>query len=157
MIYIDPCNDGKDHINVYSKAMTDLGRMLSNFYIYPFKNEDGNFKCIEGYWFWLGCSNICPEEDKNRLRDTDGYHSNKLGRSLHKRYGRINDQGFRSKILSAIEIKFEANKGLLLPKYYDLPIYHYYNYSGRVIDVTEQFQWYVDGITFIRDSIIEHL
>lgn len=40
--------DGIDHINIYSKGKTTLGRMLSNFACTPFTHpEDGKFASIE--------------------------------------------------------------------------------------------------------------
>jgi len=49
--------DGVTHINIYSKGRTTLGQMLSNFEDSPFTCEDGNFRSIEDYWYWLSVDN----------------------------------------------------------------------------------------------------
>ena len=46
---INPQNDGVDHINIYSKGLTELGRFLSNFEHILITTEDGDFNSIEGY------------------------------------------------------------------------------------------------------------
>jgi len=47
-------DDGLSHINIYSKGMTELGRLLSNFANTPVNTpQDGKFTSIEGYWYWL--------------------------------------------------------------------------------------------------------
>lgn len=46
-------HDGKDHINVYSKGETKLGRMLSNFAYTPFILPiAGRFDSVEAFWHW---------------------------------------------------------------------------------------------------------
>jgi hypothetical protein len=42
MIY-KPEDDGKTHINVYSKGLTELGQFLSNFAEAPAQTPDGEF------------------------------------------------------------------------------------------------------------------
>lgn len=156
-MYYNPSDEGKTHINVYSKSLTDLGRMLSNFYHFPFDIDGyGHFECVEAFWYYLGLKN--PDKDGDILRNVWGYEAKKIGEELYKA-GKdgLKEEHMEELILSAIDMKFQAKKHLLLPKYYDLPIVHYYNYNGRVIDVTDKFRWYVDGITYIRDSIVEHL
>ena len=51
-----PSTDGIDHINIYSKGKTSLGRWLSNFAKSPIETEDGHFDSIEGYWYWYWLS-----------------------------------------------------------------------------------------------------
>ena len=50
---LKPENDGIDHINVYSKGKTVLGRALSNFSYsrirIPFL---GTFLSVEAFWYW---------------------------------------------------------------------------------------------------------
>ena len=46
-----PLNDGVDHINIYSRGKTQLGRMLSNFYLSPFNHPVyGGFNTVEGFY-----------------------------------------------------------------------------------------------------------
>ncbi len=52
---IDYKKDGVDHINIYSKGKTSLGRFLSNFVQADIETEDGDFASVEGYWYWLTC------------------------------------------------------------------------------------------------------
>ena len=46
-----PDNDGIDHINVFSRCKTKLGRILSNFAYTPFVYEGINYKSVEGALF----------------------------------------------------------------------------------------------------------
>ncbi len=68
--------DGITHINIYSKGKTELGRLMSNFALSPFSvPQHGEFKSIEGYWYWLSTGD-------ESLRDLYGYEAKKAGRKL---------------------------------------------------------------------------
>lgn len=102
---LDPLNDGVDHINVYSKGKTALGRFLTNFAYSPIITEDGPFQSIEGYWYWLGCK----DDD---LRMVHGWEAKQLGRALGA--SDWQDTGtFKTKIMKAIEAKLDANPARL--------------------------------------------
>lgn len=149
-----PKNDGIDHINVYSQAGTTLGKMLSNFYRFPIETPDGRFMSVEGYWYWMS---IEPCEEREALRDSSGVNAKNLGREILKTKAPAWDNNFENKILSAIWYKFKRNAHLLRPEYAHLPIRHYYNYKGFVVDVTEKYDWMIQGISQMRDLLIEHL
>jgi len=137
--------DGVDHINVYSKGATRLGRWLSNFTPCKLITEDGEFASIEGYWYWLGCTH----PDRDRLRTAYGFRAKQLGREL-----RADDwpstPDFRDKIKAAIEYKVNNNpemKKILLDN--KLPLRHYYVYCGKIVEVKEA-EWILDIIRNIR-------
>jgi predicted NAD-dependent protein-ADP-ribosyltransferase YbiA (DUF1768 family) len=129
---INPANDGIDHINIYSKGQTILGRTLSNFKYAPFVCDDGPFDSVEGYWYFLQVNDNCP--DKERLREVNGYNAKNLGRELRNLYPNpITDQKeFEMKILTAISKKLTQNKVILdlLVESGDLPLTHYYVYGN---------------------------
>ena len=150
---INPEKDGVEFINMYSKAKTSMGRMISNFYHFPIETEDGHFESVEGYWYWLSL----PVNKKTEImRRLYGYKAKQTGRELRQEYGEENlrfDDRFEEKILAAIRYKVERNKNLIKDKYKDLPIIHYYTFDGKVFDVTEDFPWLVNGITEIVKSV----
>lgn len=45
--------DGEDHIRLYHRGNTELGRRLSDFYIRPFQTEFGQFNHLYGFGVWL--------------------------------------------------------------------------------------------------------
>ena len=53
-----PENDGLDHINVYSKSRSKLGRMLSNFAHTPITINEIRFESVESWWYWKKMNNI---------------------------------------------------------------------------------------------------
>lgn len=136
-----PENDGIDHINVYSKGKTELGRFLSNFTYCKINTEDGNFNSIEGYWYWLGTN----DPKREILRGLYGFQAKKVGRELKSKDWQESEQ-FKQKILKAIQIKINNN-----PKYKEilknntLPLTHYYVFNDTIIRVP-QGQWILDGI-----------
>lgn len=134
--------DGLDHINIYSKGQTSLGRWLSNFAFSPiFIPDHGNFYSIEGYWYWLSC-------EKDELRQLHGYLAKKIGRelvekvpdsSIHRRYN------FEELIVKAIDIKLLSNKSMLMSLAEStLPLAHYYDYKGKKVDAG--YEWIKDHI-----------
>lgn len=143
----NPENDGVDHINVYSKAKTNLGRWLSNFALQPITTEDGPFDSIEGYWYWLNCNH----KEKDKLRAVSGWEAKQLGRRLGAKDWNHTDL-FKNKIRKAISIKLSCDKKLLDElKKSVLPLAHYYVYGDKVVEVKEA-QWILDHIDSIRRS-----
>src|ERR1041384_4927148 len=102
-----PRDDGLTHLNVYSKAKTLLGRLLSNFANTPVDlGVDGCFKSIEGYWYWLGLKESDPLRDM--LREAVGGAAKALGRKLRApdwAIGIGDDTNFREKIEYALRVK----------------------------------------------------
>lgn len=145
---IKPENDGIDHINVYSKGKTELGRFLSNFAHASINTEDGYFQSIEGYWYWLGTDN--PKREG--LRILYGYPAKKLGRELRAKDWQ-ETQEFKNKILKAIRIKITKNpemRDLLINNTF--PLTHYYVYEDKIMNVPAA-QWILDGIEEIKKEI----
>ena len=132
MTQLDPSQDGVDHLNVYSKAKTKLGRFLSNFYYTPFECADGKFASIEGYWYWLNVPESTPRRDE--LRTKHGWEAKKLGRDLRGADWNTSDD-FKNKIKDAIRIKLEINPiPAELLKNCHLPLKHYYVYGDKVVE-----------------------
>ena len=151
---LNPDKDGIDHINIYSKGKTELGRMLTNFSKFNVYTKDGWFMSIEGYWYWMS---IEPCEEREILRQCYGFKAKQVGREILKTKKPAWDDDFEHKILLAIWYKFRRNTHLLTPEYWELPFRHYYNFNGKIIDVTEKYQWMVDGITKMRDCLVEDM
>jgi hypothetical protein len=124
MIYY-PEKDGVDHINVYSKGKTELGRLLTNFADTPFKHPVyGWFRTVEGFWYWLKTGGMHEE-----LRDVLGWEAKMLG----KKWPAVEVEYFDQKIKTAIRSKLihhpEILRMLLDNK---LPLAHYYVMQGRI-------------------------
>lgn len=133
-ISITPLTDGVNHINVYSKAKTKLGKELSNFAFIGFESDEGVFASIEAYWYWLQINDLCPKEEKDALAHSYGYFAKDVGRKLRSKYPKsINDRkNFESKILKAIWLKISNNKELKSSfKNSYLPFKHYYSYGNE--------------------------
>jgi hypothetical protein len=137
--------DGVDHINIYSKGKTVLGRWLTNFAYSPITiPEHGDFASIESYWYWLGC------EDDN-LRHLHGFAAKKAGKAIPNT---IDRPGFNELICKAIDIKLKSNLDMLYELYDStLPLVHYYEYGGKRVDAG--YRWIVDHIESRRQLLKE--
>lgn len=138
--------DGITHINVYSQGDTTIGTWLSNFSYSPIHMpEDGDFKSIEGYWYWLSSRD-------DRLRDLIGFEAKKLGKSLEKKY--IIDN-FEDKIKLAIDIKIKSNSSMMKELCESsLPFCHYYAYDGKRKDAG--YEWIIEHIEDRRRLLKNH-
>ena len=127
-------NDGIDHINVYSRGKTKLGRWLSNFTEEPIETEDGKFQSIEGYWYWIGTG-------KDILRGVSGYEAKRIGRALTVK-NKLPRKEFRRKIKKAFSLKLKANKAML-KKFMKstLPLVHYYVEGGERMVFIPKHYW----------------
>jgi hypothetical protein len=118
--------DGVDHINIYSKGETHLGKWLSNFAVSPIVVDGIECRSIEGYWYYLktGVKECC---------NYSGFKAKQFG----KQYPAIADtktKEFQEKILKAIDIKLKNPKMLCLFAQSTLPFTHYYQYGSKKID-----------------------
>lgn len=134
--------DGIDHINVYSKGKTDLGRWLSNFAESPFEHPcHGHFQSVEGYWYWLKTG-----QRHDSLRLLSGCHAKRKGRS----YSTIHCDDFKYYIEIAL-----YSKVIQHPEWHEpirnstLPFTHYYVY-GNNIKYVEGSEWIMDILEDIR-------
>lgn len=155
---IVPEEDGKTHINIYSKGATPLGKMLSNFYKFPILTQDGPFMSVEGYWYWLNISECEPRREE--LRKLYGYNAKKTGQEILKSTPaeeRRWEENFEEKILLAIWYKFRRHANLITEDMKKLPFEHYYNYGGKVVDCYKRYPWMIDGITKMRDVLVQRM
>lgn len=165
---IDYKKDGIDHINIYSKAKTPLGKFLSNFAHAEIETEDGEFVSVEGYWYWLLCGNETKTVTREResLRLVFGYDAKNLGRKILEAHGPAtiadgklvtldekkvdSEPDFQRKIKAAIKFKIENN-----PKYKTelakctLPFEHYYVFYGKVKEPSSH-HWIIEYIDELR-------
>ena len=149
-----PENDGIDHINVYSKARTELGRKLSNFAYSPFFCEDGKFNSMEGYWYWLLAHNE-PAEKRDKLKTLSGYAAKKYGREIRGKDWPKDEQNlFRRKIQDAFDKKLEYNPEIALALIEsDLPLVHYYVYGGEKVVYDGKSDWLIEYIEQVRSGL----
>lgn len=125
---IDPAKDGIDHINVYSRGRTALGRALSNFSPIGFELPGyGRFKSVEGFWYYIK-TGMQHEE----LRLLYGLQAKQLGKSLEVK--QLAPCVFEGLIARAIEAKIEQHPDLLTAVCENkLPYRHYYLMRGTVV------------------------
>lgn len=130
----DPLKDGIDHINIYSKGITELGRYLSNWANAPVVTDDGYFASIEGYWYWLSSHDEV-------LRNLYGFKAKQVGKQISITGAHIlpADQ-FRLKIRDACWAKIHTNQKMLTAFIQSaLPFTHYYAYGGKVVNAGHEW------------------
>lgn len=143
--------DGVDHINIYSKGQTELGRLLSNFAACTIMTEDGPFRSIEGYWYWLLADPTNFERDA--LHHMYGFKAKERGRLLQSPQQFVAPAEFRRKIRKAVWAKIQASprlRGLMLAN--TLPYRHYYNYGGKIVE-PEGSLWLIRFIERCADCL----
>ena len=153
---LNPEMDGINHINIYSKAKTEIGKILSNFYHFEFQSPDGIFQSIEGYWHYL---NITPDNyEREKLKFLFGYEAKKVGEELRKA-GSKKDSDFETKISDAIFKKFINYKDIFLKNKSTifLPFEHYMVFNHGIVDlnIKTKYKWFIDNIDSIRLQIID--
>jgi|ERR1051326_758354 hypothetical protein len=162
-----PDSDGIDHINIYSKGKTKLGRWLSNFTRQPIETKDGHFDSIEGYWYWLltDFGNLFKEESaREELRHLSGWKAKAKGREILEKVGRTKEfpfdyeaPEFRRKIIDAFILKLKENVYMASAlAYSDKPLTHYYAYGDKVI-TPSGCGWIIDTWQLIADYLRERL
>lgn len=133
---IDPTQDGKTHINIYSKGKTPLGRFLTNFAKHELTLPEGTFQSLEGYWYYLTTKEKPPE-----LFHLSGFDAKNLGIMLTQ--VKVPQEEFQAKIKKAMDLKIKSSSYWLEEfTKSELPFVHYYVFNkGAVKDVTDKYQW----------------
>lgn len=124
-----PDTEGQNHINIYSKSKTVLGRYLSHFQEAEINTQDGLFMSIEAYWYWLKYR----DED---LRTLSGYEAKTYGSSLAKHRTPMlspDTEEFKNKILFATNNKLNNMPDILRSQLAEsrLPLIHAYVHQGK--------------------------
>lgn len=142
----DPAKDGIDHINIYSKGKTLLGRMMSNFFHYRIKIDGMYFASIESYWYWLSTG-----KQYDHLKNLSGFAAKQEG----KKYPVVHVDNFESYIMRALRLKVGS-----LPKLEEelinssLPFAHYYTFGDNPPVVRDAgFKWIVEEWEKIRKEL----
>lgn len=121
-----PANDGLDHINIYSRGKTKLGRLLSNFANTPFCYNGVTYQSMEGALYYY-------RTDDNRLISMHGNAAKKLGRSL--KHVKIESTALLKAWLLAKVYSNPEIIELLIKN--NLPFAHYYVIYGKVIEANQ--------------------
>lgn len=151
---IDPNEDGKSHINIYSQGKTEVGRVLSNWDKHPLILPHGVFYGIEPYWFYLKsggdpvfwvlsgwkAKEFYRDEYEHgkskKYKEIDFYTKSRVGRNLNGELGWKADNtlnnynNFKMHITNAFWMKYLQHpkvKELLINSH--LPFKHYYTYG----------------------------
>ena len=142
------CNDGRDHINVYSQGKTSLGVFLSNWYRYSMVLGDlGRFESVEGLWYYLS-------KRDERLRSMSGYAAKKLGSSLLK-IVTIDDKMFKTIIKIAIKKKVAGGPFYFQFANSTLPFNHYYVFKDKQVDAGNK--WVIEYLEELRTELKNNL
>lgn len=123
--------DGVDHINVYSKGVTELGRLLSNFAATPFSIGGLLFRSVEGWWYWR-LTGI------DRCRFLSGYAAKEFGRTQTI----VNRPITKEELLVVYQAKADQNETvckMLKANEGELPYDHYYLYGDKVVET--KWRW----------------
>ena len=92
MSELKPEYDGINHVNVFSKSRSKLGRMLSNFAHTPFTLGENKFESVESWWYWTKMNNINKSvlfpvftpEHLSEIKTKIGKYAKDYFRELHK-------------------------------------------------------------------------
>jgi hypothetical protein len=142
----DPKEEGITHFNIYSKANSQVGRVLSNWIPCTIETSIGEFRSIEGLIFYLGSFN-------EQLRGMVGYDAKKFGEKVDRGI-RLPEDIFRRIIIEGMESKLEHVNREIFNKFIfsDLPLTHYYHYDNMIHEIPK-WQWQVDEWEKIRKRL----
>lgn len=142
-----PTHDGVDHINIYSKGETWLGRSLSNFAHTPFKLYTyGEFASVEALWYYAKTG-----FKHEHLRELHGVQAKREGKELEV----VQFDFFNALIAEGIKAKLRQNKDILchLIDSGNIPLTHYYYFGEKSqpkITRLPQYDWITQVVRDVR-------
>lgn len=144
----DPAKDGIDHLNVYSKGKTQLGRDLSNFAHLAIEHPDhGFFASMEAYWYWISTGMM--HDSLRRLYSASAKTAGQMLAPV-----KLDPEKFQALICDGLKLKIMQNRKLRdeLKKSH-LPLRHYFVYGngqGQVIREKGTHRYQIDCIEAVR-------
>jgi predicted NAD-dependent protein-ADP-ribosyltransferase YbiA (DUF1768 family) len=140
---LSPKTDGVDHLNVYSRARTDEGRVLSPFAPTPFTLHGQSFASLEGFYQSLFfedeeqralVAGLCGAEAKSWGKKWQG-HPGDLVRLWNGRRVAYQGRDFKAEVTRALRAKVLQNACCVaaLLNTERLLLTHYYVMMGRPI------------------------
>lgn len=150
----NPSEDGKTHINVYSKGATQLGQDLSNFAHLAFEHPDhGFFASMEAYWYWTSTGR--QHEHLRRL-----YKASAKAAGIRLLKVEMDPEIFRAQICDGLKLKVMQNRKLrdALKKSH-LPLRHYFFYGSApnwVIKEKTDHRYQMVCLEEIRSALQQH-
>lgn len=145
-----PETDGVNHINIYTRGKTELGRMLSNLADVSIDHPVyGYFRSLEAFYYWLSTG-----KRHNELCKMDGFAAKKTGSTLTS----VFNASFQNEFAYGLYLKATQNHGLRkLLMESTLPFTHYYWYGTPPnlpkIVRRDEHDWQVEEWEAIRERI----
>ncbi|QTH80288.1 hypothetical protein PA10_00088 [Pseudomonas phage pPa_SNUABM_DT01] len=141
----DPAEDGKTHINVYSRGATAFGRSLSNLADCNIEHPYfGHFRTLEGLWFWMKTG---QKDDSFRI--IKGLAARDLGKSMESSHYPLFSKMFKLGMLEKLERSPQLQRELVEN---ELPLAHYYVYGKKQI-MQDRHQWQLDFWLLLRAAL----
>ena len=141
--------DGEDHINIWEKAETPLGRFLAHGTNTPFHHPVfGMFNNVECFWHY-----IRSEERDDRIRTM----SNVSGKKFSENFTSVKVPNFYAVIMDTnwVKLKEYPDKMLAL-KENELPLEMYYLYKNSGAAIRPMFAvWVLQGFEEIQRALKE--
>lgn len=142
---INPDEDGKTHVNVYSRGATSLGRALSNLSECNIEHPYfGHFRTLEGLWFYMKTG---FREDSFRI--IKGVAARELGKKLPTAHYPLFSKMFKLGMLEKLEKNPALQRDLLNN---ELPLAHYYLYGTKIM-MQDRHQWQLDYWMLLRTAL----
>lgn len=143
---INPLEDGITHLNIWTKAKTQLGQDLSHFAGLCINHPQyGYFRTLEGFWHWLATG-----KEHDIFRRLDGWAAKVESRNGHER---LNVNNFEEEIRKANRLRIEQHpflKEMLIDS--TLPFEHYYIYNNAVTTL-DQLRWIPKMLEELRSEL----
>lgn len=142
--------DGEDHINIWDRATTPMGKLLANRTELKFTHEIfGNFSNVEAFWYY-----IRSEERDDRIRVMTGEAVRRFAGKLHT----VRVPNFKAIIMDTNWQKITQYPDLAQSiKESELPFecYYYYKRNGGVRIRPSFAFWLIKGFDEIRAALKE--
>lgn len=142
----DPEEDGKTHINVFTRGRVKLGRDLSNFQECNIEHPYyGRFRTLEGLWHFLktGCN-------QDLFRVLNGHDSRKKGKELETVHFTLFTKMFKLGMVEKLAKNPQLQHELISNT---LPLVHYYNFGGA-INVPKRHEWQIEFWQTLRETLL---
>lgn len=160
-----PATDGIDHVNIYSRARTEEGKVLSNFARTPFTMHGQRFESVEGFYQSLLFD---QEEERRQIAGMFGGPAKacqkrsvkKIGDPIRLWDGRVvpyEGEEFDEEIRQSMREKLRQNPTAAeaLRSTERLPLTHYYVMWGRPLQPKGERGFLADCMTALREELRE--
>jgi hypothetical protein len=141
---VNPKLDGVEHINIWAKGATFLGKFLAPRTLCELNMPEGRFLCVSAYWYHL------TSKEDSRLSHVNGWETELLATQLSPlpKKQQLPPTELQAKLKKALDQKIKWS-GYWQEEFTESTLtfmYYHIDPEGNVVDESRKYRWMLNHL-----------